>query len=305
MTECKIVNININIDVNINVNININRSVYHWGSAASSSLSAVGKDSTPVQVESKEWRGKTICKTACGRSHALALSTDGKVYAWGSNQDFAMGFASKGIKTEPAFVEALQHETIVDIACGHSYSMFLTANGKVYVCGRDIYGETTTCSNGERYVRTPMLIDGLADQVVVQIAAGKHHAAVCTKSGQAIFWGLGADGQMGNGGKSMHNRIPSQNPFLKSVVQVAAGDGHSAALDAQGTLWLWGKGSTGQLGNLGKEGTRHEAVAAVREIPQAVDFFVRKNLKVHKVVLGADFTFAISDSDQHQSKPVI
>jgi regulator of chromosome condensation len=35
--------------------------------------------------------GRKICKIVCGGMHTVALSTMGKVYTWGNNDDGALG----------------------------------------------------------------------------------------------------------------------------------------------------------------------------------------------------------------------
>jgi regulator of chromosome condensation len=61
-----------------------------------------------------------ISKVICGSLHTLALTTDGKVYSWGCNDDSALGREGSDSK-EPGLVSL---ESPIDIiATGDSFSI--------------------------------------------------------------------------------------------------------------------------------------------------------------------------------------
>ena len=49
---------------------------------------------------------KTIIKVACGYSHVLALSDEGEVYTWGSNNYGQLGNRTKTNKLMPSIIES-------------------------------------------------------------------------------------------------------------------------------------------------------------------------------------------------------
>src|SRR5262249_38213912 len=66
-----------------------------------------------------------------------------------------------------------------------------------------------------------------------------------------VTWGTGSYGQLGNG-SSTNNGAPAAVAALpgdRKAVAVAAGFDHSLALADDGTVWAWGHGQSGQLGN--------------------------------------------------------
>ena len=54
----------------------------------------------------------------------------------------------------------------------------------------------------------------------------------------------GADGQIGDGRKSLHNYNPSLVKSLSehNIVKTSCGGGHTAAIDDRGQLFIWGRG---------------------------------------------------------------
>ena len=93
----------------------------------------------------------------------------------------------------------------------------------------------------------------LAD--IVQISAGYVHSMALKKDGTVLAWGRNDGGQLGNS-NTKNQLLPVQvkggasgSEYLTDVVQVTAGNWHSMALKANGTVYAWGWGQYGQLGN--------------------------------------------------------
>jgi len=61
-------------------------------------------------------------------------------------------------------------------------------------------------------------------------------------------WGYNGSGQLGNGTTAI-NRVPGAIAGLNEVTAIAAGNEHSLALLANGTVRAWGNNRAGQLGN--------------------------------------------------------
>src|SRR5699024_962951 len=96
----------------------------------------------------------------------------------------------------------------------------------------------------------------------VQLAAGGGRSLALTDEAAVDAGGNGASGQLGNGRdyQDLREGVPPFAPTAvrvdetgvlanKEVVQIAAGGGHSLALDSAGQVYAWGYGGGGQLGN--------------------------------------------------------
>ena len=74
-----------------------------------------------------------MVQVACGRSHTLALSSDGEAYAWGSNRRAELGSTSRPDDLQPIRVMGGFGTQIVSVACGGWTSFTLDDQGTVSV----------------------------------------------------------------------------------------------------------------------------------------------------------------------------
>lgn len=121
---------------------------------------------------------------------------------------------------------------------------------------------------------------------IKQIAAGDSHMLAVTNDGEVYAWGLNRYGDLGYGnastsGSSGHYRrsyadkvltnledadADGNYPTLKNIKQVSAGIEFSVAVANDGTVYSWGLGTTGQLGNGGKANSYYPVVANITDV---------------------------------------
>jgi alpha-tubulin suppressor-like RCC1 family protein len=104
----------------------------------------------------------------------------------------------------------------------------------------------------------PVQVKGLQD--VVAVAAGSWTAYALRADGTAWSWGLGSGGALGTGARGCRptvnwtggcpsSDVPVQLKSLDQVVAIAAGGQTGYALLRDGTVWSWGSGTGGELGD--------------------------------------------------------
>jgi alpha-tubulin suppressor-like RCC1 family protein len=82
-----------------------------------------------------------------------------------------------------------------------------------------------------------------------QVSSGYQHTAAIKTDGTLWTWGRGNEGQLGNA--AITNRSTPVTTFSGGTnwKQVSAGGSHTLAIKTDGTLWSWGIGTYGRLGN--------------------------------------------------------
>ncbi|XP_029999720.1 E3 ISG15--protein ligase HERC5-like [Sphaeramia orbicularis] len=83
----------------------------------------------------------------------------------------------------------------------------------------------------------------LPNSPVKDIAGGSWHSLLLTDGGNVFSWGMGQEGQLGLGEKTVHVSTPCLLSYsqLVEVTHLQAGDSYSAAVTAGGELLLWGQ----------------------------------------------------------------
>ena len=98
------------------------------------------------------------------------------------------------------------------------------------------------------------------DDGVKAVAAGHSHTVALKADGTLWAWGSNYYGQLGDGtggdlsnanNKNIPVRVKGENgtDYLEGVIAVAAGERHTVAVKADGTVWTWGNNVDGQLGD--------------------------------------------------------
>ena len=195
----------------------------------------------------------------------MLLKKDGTVWTWGNNGVGQLGDGTSVTKAYPVQVFAGEENdsstgylnNIIQISAGSNYVIALKKDGTVFTWGQNIYGQLGNGSSVNSMLPVQVKsADGnsfLTD--IVQISAGYVHSMALKKDGTVWTWGRNDGGQLGNNNTS-NKSLPVQvkggasgSEYLTDVVQVTAGNWHSMALKANGTVYAWGWGQYGQLGN--------------------------------------------------------
>ena len=72
-------------------------------------------------------KGKNIARVACGSQHSLAVTTAGRVYAWGFGEMLQLGNGVEQDELVPTLVEGQQLETrvVLKAHAGGQHTVFL------------------------------------------------------------------------------------------------------------------------------------------------------------------------------------
>jgi alpha-tubulin suppressor-like RCC1 family protein len=229
-----------------------------------------------------------ITALAAGSKHSLALSSDGKLYAWGDNLSGQIGVNStRSTVRTPALVSNLSAVTVKAIGAGAEHSLALAADGQVYAWGRPNGGALGFA--GLSPVRVPQAVTALT-KPVTQMAAGDRHSLFLTADGEVYASGINSAGQLGLPASVVSTSTPTKLTFPAGtqIRRLVAGLNRAHAIATDGKVYAWGYNRYGELG-LGYPSTNEPyAIFSPTEVPA---------LFGSKEIAGGGFqTFALDPS---------
>ena len=196
-----------------------------------------------------ELENKSVMQVAAGSEHSVFVTADG-LFVCGRNTNGRLGVGGTECRLVPTPVTGqLQGKTAVYLAAGDHHTLCITADGSLFSWGSDGSGQLGVADTEERHV--PTLVTGLQGKRVVHVAAGAVHTICSTSDGSVFAWGAGDVGKLGLGDDESDTLVPtlvSGELQGKQVVQVAAGDQHSACMTEDSSVYTWGDNSANQLG---------------------------------------------------------
>ncbi|KAI7848987.1 regulator of chromosome condensation 1/beta-lactamase-inhibitor protein II [Circinella umbellata] len=190
-----------------------------------------------------------IVDIVCGAMHTIAITREGKLWSWGCNDQGALG--RSGEEYEPDKVENLDTEHIVKVACGDSVTIALNDEGKLFCWGTFRSAEGALGFSQEQDVqKTPAIFEPLANETIVDIAAGADHCVALTNDGRVYTWGNGQQYQLGRRiiERRKKNALTPETIRLRNIKAIGAGAYHSFALNDQNELYVWGFNNFQQCG---------------------------------------------------------
>ena len=135
-----------------------------------------------------------IVSVSAGRTHALAVTTEGKVVAWGSNGYGQLGSGVTVFETEkPVAVTGMNNALSVTVGGGGSFALVVKSDHSLWACGindRGQLGNGTTQGSAE-YIK---IMDDVS-----KAEAGGNFAFAVKQDGTLWAWGANDRGQLGDG----------------------------------------------------------------------------------------------------------
>lgn len=201
---------------------------------------------TPVRVILPG--GAKAAAVAAGSNHSLAVTTTGKVYAWGSNEYGQLGDGTTRDRHRPVAVRLPAGARVVAAGACYNYSVALTSAGQVLAWGHNRSGQLGDGSRRSSDVPVPVRLP--AGVTVTAIAAGGYQTLALTSTGTVLAWGDGGNGQLGDGQmRSSDVPVRVKIPAGITVTGVGAGSLFSLARTSSGQVLAWGDDAFGQLGD--------------------------------------------------------
>jgi alpha-tubulin suppressor-like RCC1 family protein len=208
--------------------------------------------STPVTTFAGGTNWKQV--SLCGASVA-AIKTDGTLWTWGSGG--ILGDNTTTNKSTPVTTFA-GGTNWKQVSCGYTFMQAIKTDGTLWVWGSNAFGQLG--NNNSSGVLTP--VTTFAGGTNWKSSNGGYGHTIAIKTDGTLWtWGRNNLGQLGNNsttncstpvttfaGGNNWKSTGSIRGFFFPVLPSTDGN-ISAAIKTDGTLWTWGQGSYGSLGN--------------------------------------------------------
>jgi alpha-tubulin suppressor-like RCC1 family protein len=178
-------------------------------------------------------------------AHSLGVRANGTLWAWGNNANGNLGDNTVTGRSSPVSVIG-GFTDWVQTSAGSGHSLGVRANGSMWAWGYNNsgrLGDNTTINKS-----SPVsVLGGFTDWV--QASAGSGHNLGLRANGSLWAWGRGLEGQLGDNSTVNKSSPVSVIGGFTDWVQASGGNQHSLGVRANGSLWAWGAGASGQLGD--------------------------------------------------------
>ncbi len=210
-------------------------------------------------------RGADVVSIWGGARGTIVLKSDGTVWTWGANFDGKLGIGETNTVRSSVPVEvhgagnAGYLNSISAIMGGEIHNVALKSDGTVWAWGWNAFGQLGNGTSNNAWSPVQTGLGAVPPLTSVVKLGGRPYFTLAEKSDGTIWaWGMNQFGQMGNGTVNPFSgpqvtvpvQVNSSSPGgpINNARQITCGYQFGAALATNGTVWTWGSGTHGELG---------------------------------------------------------
>jgi hypothetical protein len=227
-------------------------SLWGWGSNGSAQLGdgTTATRNTPVRIGTDtDW-----ASVSAAWGYTVAIKTNGTLWAWGRNNFGSTELPTAGTGRVPAQIGT--DTNWASVSADEYHAVAIKTNGTLWAWGHGFIGDNSITTRN-----TPAQIG--TDTNWASVSAGNNNTKAIKTNGTLWAWGINSRGQLGLGDsttvvRSIPTQIGSANDWIRKYV---SGGDFTAAVKADGSLWMWGRNEFATLG----DGTRTD-----RNIPTLI-----------------------------------
>lgn len=246
--------------------------VYAWGYGENGQLgigSGYNHESPVVVTDIYKNQLQDIVKVEAGENVSFAITSKGKVYAWGNGYssraqlldlpENAVDITSKYVLTGDGKVYYISTKEqlsivgkIVDLDEGTNHTVMLTNDGRAYAIGDNTYGQLSNGNNVPSET-SPVAVRKDSENIftgIKEIKAGDKTTVIVTTDGKVYACGMNDNNELGIENKEILDvNTPQENKNIENVISANIGVNHVVAIKENGEVYAFGYGKNGELGN--------------------------------------------------------
>jgi hypothetical protein len=169
-----------------------------------------------------------------------------ELWIWGSGNVGRLGTASAADRSTPVTTFA-GGTNWKQVSSGNAHTAAIKTDGTLWLWGTGSVGRLGNNQTVNVFTPVTTFAGGTNWK---QVSSGSSHTAAIKTDGTLWTWGYGGFGRLGNAQTT--ENIPTPVTTFSGGTnwkQVSSGNSHTAAIKTDGTLWIWGLGGLGVLGN--------------------------------------------------------
>ncbi|MFY0630006.1 MAG: T9SS type A sorting domain-containing protein [Flavobacteriaceae bacterium] len=169
-----------------------------------------------------------------GFTHALAIKTNGTLWAWGRNSFGQIGNSTYTYQKLP-----IQIGTDTDwnkVRCGYMHSFAIKNDGTLWDWGNNAYGQSNPDNTDNS--NTPQLFN--SDTNWLTVSGGETHSISKKTDNTLRTWGNNYNSQLGGGTYIWNIPTPTLINPSNQFEHISAGGNQSSAVTTNGKAWYWG-----------------------------------------------------------------
>jgi hypothetical protein len=239
------------------------RQLYTWGTnlqgvlGQNQSTGSRGYLSSPTQVGTDEtWGSRGAIDSGNSADYQFNIKTNGTLWAWGQNQVGALGLNQAHNINVSSPTQVGTNTNWANIQCGaEGATIAVKTDGTLWSWGQNKSGQSgqNTVGDSTNCFSSPTQVGTDTNWAIHHLACLYEGSAALKTDGTLWMWGSGYHGQLGQNleGGPASRSSPIQvgtDTTWDGISRGKSGSSNTLCTKTDGTLWSWGRGDYGILG---------------------------------------------------------
>ena len=237
----------------------LKRQLFTWGDGGRGQL-GTGTTVASCSPIREFYSATDWCQLSMGNDVGAAVKTSGQMWTWGYNLVGRVGDGTATNRCSPVreFCSATDWRLVSGSFYNNGHFLAIKTDGSLWAWGINGSGRL---GDGTATNRCSPVREICSATDWCQASAGNSHSLAVKTTGQVWSWGIGTCGALGVGTTVATCSAVRERCSATNWCRVSGGCLVSAAIKTDGSLWSWGAGAGGTLG----DGTTVNKCSPVRE----------------------------------------